>query len=101
MAREPLTWKPPMTTGMSAPRNARARSAARGNWLLCTPTRSTTPRPPRSRRIIFATGITVFDSSYTLTTTLTSSPSTRRAPAACAKAYTQASELDGMMPRSH
>ena len=38
MAMQPLTWKPPITTGTPAARNWRPRSSARGNWLDCTPT---------------------------------------------------------------
>ena len=46
IARQPLTWNPPMATWTPAARNWRARSRRRGNWFVCTPAKTTSPKLP-------------------------------------------------------
>ena len=78
-------------------------STARGNWLDCTPTSATSPRPPRSRiRRAMRSGRTrVLVSSMASITISTSAPSTSRSAQSSASPFRTASVFDGMAERSH
>jgi hypothetical protein len=100
---QPLTWNPPTQTWIPTARSGRAISMARGNWLVCTPTKPTSPWPPVSRicSMIRAGWMRVLVSSQTVIRSSTSSPSTRRCAQSSASPYSAASVFEGMDERAH
>src|SRR5215813_13393881 len=60
MLMVPLVWKPPMMTAMFSARKHLARSRARGNWFVCTPTKHTKSLVPGSRLHLMIVLIGIF-----------------------------------------